>query len=186
MSGFMDYRDFPALVPLIDQLVGRWPDLFREAVDSLNLFIRSPEIHIQDPEDVRLFVLPLKWQGVMADQHGELCNGAQILESAPTAARLLQHPLVVSSLYSMSMPGCEITPHLDNESWIGDVWRIHIGLSCPLDCALTVDGESREWHDGEVLMFDSARVMHSAYNRSDRPRLVLILDVDRQALAASA
>ncbi|MNZ66732.1 Aspartyl/Asparaginyl beta-hydroxylase [compost metagenome] len=178
----MDYRDYPALVPVIEQLVERWPDLFREAVQSLDLFAPSPEIHIQDPDDIRLFILPLKWQGAMADQH--LCNGGQILDSVPTTAGLVDRPLIVSALFSMSMPGCEITPHIDNESWIGDVWRVHIGLSCPADCALIVDGDSRGWSDGEVLMFDSARVEHSAYNHSAQPRLVLILDVDRKALAA--
>lgn len=185
MSSFMDYRSYPALVPVIEQLVERWPDLLREAVHSLDLFARSPEVHIQDPDDIRLFVLPLKWQGAMADQYVELCNGGQILDSVPTAADLVRHPLVVSALYSMSMPGCEITPHLDNESSIGDVWRVHIGLSCPADCALIVNGDSRGWRDGEVLMFDSARVEHSAYNHSGQPRMVLILDVDRKAITAT-
>lgn len=184
MNRFIDHRDYPALSSLIAEMVARWPELLREAIGALGHFVPSPEIHIQDADDIRLFILPIKWRGEMADQLEQLC-GDQILEAVPVAASLARHPLVPTALFSMSMPGCELIPHIDNESHIGDVLRLHIGLSCPADCALTVGDETRTWHDGEVLMFDSAHVVHSAYNRSNQPRLVLILDVDRKALEAA-
>jgi aspartyl/asparaginyl beta-hydroxylase (cupin superfamily) len=184
MSGFIDYREYPPLLPLVDELRERWPELLREAVGAIEHFVPSPEINIQDADDIRLYVLPIKWRGAMADQIEQLGHGEQILEAVPLAVRLAQHPLVPSVQFSMSMPGCELISHIDNESHIGDVLRLHLGLSCPADCALTVDGESREWSDGEVLVFDSAHVLHSAHNRGTAPRLILILDVDRQALAA--
>lgn len=184
MSGFIDHRDYPALAPLVAGLIERWPELLSEAIGAIDRFVPSPEIHIQDADDIRLFILPIKWRGEMADQLEQLCGGDQILEAVPVAASLASNPMVPSALFSMSMPGCELIPHVDNESHIGEVLRLHIGLSCPADCALTVGDETRTWHDGEVLMFDSARVVHSAYNRSNQPRLVLILDVERKALEA--
>lgn len=180
MSGFINPGDYPALESLLGKFADRWPEIFREGVEAINLFYQSPEVNIQDADDVRLYLLPVKWQGEMADK--QLPAGEVILDCVPTAAALSALPLVVSVQYSMSMPGCEISPHVDNEQWIGDVWRCHLGLSCPADCALTVDGTTREWVDGQTLVFDSARVEHSAYNRSSRPRMILIIDVDRKAL----
>lgn len=184
MNRFIDHRAYPALSSLVADMVAGWPKLLSEAVGAIGHFVPSPEIHIQDADDIRLFILPIKWRGVMADKLEQLCAGGQIIEAVPLAAGLAGHHLVSSVMFSMSMPGCELIPHIDNESHIGDVLRIHLGLSCPADCALTVGDETRTWHDGEVLMFDSARVVHSAYNRSNQPRLVLILDVDRNALEA--
>ncbi len=184
MSGFIDYRDYPALIPLVTELHERWPELLAEAIGAIDHFVPSPEVNIQDADDIRLFVLPVKWRGAMADQIEQLDHGEQILDMVPIATSLAQHPLVPSVQFSMSMPGCELTAHIDNERHIGDVLRLHLGLSCPADCALTVDGESREWSDGQVMVFDSAHVIHSAYNRGNQPRLILILDIDRQALAA--
>lgn len=61
--------------------------------------------------------------------------------------------------------------------------RLHVGLRCPAgDCALDVAGERREWRDGEALLFDSARVLHSAWNRTAAPRMIAIVDLDRRAL----
>lgn len=185
MSGFIDHRDYPALAPLIADLVSQWPDLLREAVGAIDHFVPSPEVHIQDADDIRLFILPIKWRGDMASELEQLPNGEQILAAVPITDSLARHPLVPSAMFSMSMPGCEIVPHIDNESHIGDVLRVHLGLSCPADCALTVGDESRTWRDGEILVFDSAHVVHSAYNRGNQPRLVLIIDVDRKALEAA-
>lgn len=185
MSGFINYQDYPALAPLVSEMIGRWPEILREAVGAIDRFVPSPEIHIQDADDIRLFILPIKWRGAMASELEQLCDGDQIIEAAPIAASLAGRPLVTSALFSMSMPGCELIPHIDNESHIGDVLRVHLGLSCPADCALTVGDESRTWRDGEILMFDSAHAVHSAYNRGNQPRLVLIIDIDRKALEAA-
>lgn len=190
---FMDYRDFPVLVPLIEALRARTPELAREAVEALPVFRPSPEVYIQDPADIRLFILPVKWQGKMvgdavfepADDRGAACSPppGDVLSTVPVLRELVQHDLIVSAMYSCSMPGCEIIQHTDNVSAIGDVWRLHLGLRCPPgDCALVVGGEARPWREWDVLMFDSPRVTHSAFNRTDQPRLILIFDVDRAAI----
>lgn len=182
MSGFIDYRAYPDLAPLVSGLLANWRALRSEALAELGSFIKSPETAIQDADDIRLFILPLKWQGQTVNAGHGLPYAAEILERLPVAAAAIQHPLVVSALFSLSVPGCEIVPHLDNESWIGDVWRLHIGLDCPDGCGLMVDGQVQTWRDCEALLFDSARVQHSAWNRGSAPRLILIVDVNRQLL----
>lgn len=183
VSGFLEYRDYPALVPLVDSLRAQWWSLRAEAMAELNSFIKSPEVAIQNADDIRLFILPLKWQGQTVNAGHDLPYAEEILERLPVAAAAIQHPLVVSAMFSLSVPGLEIRPHIDNEEWIGDVWRLHIGLDCPSGCALMVDGEERSWRYGEELLFDSAHVLHSAWNRGSKPRLILIVDVNRQLLA---
>lgn len=191
---FLDYRDYPVIVPLIDRLIFRHQELAREGVAGLDCFIPSPEYNIMDPNDVRLYILPAKWQGKRIDQAANDYRGfvpsispARMAVFSRSLWMLTDHPAVVSAMYSCSMPGCEIYPHIDNECAIGEVYRLHLGLMCPVgDCALTVAGESRNWKAGEVLLFDSARVEHSAHNRTLEPRLIIILDLDRSLLEASA
>lgn len=47
-------------------------------------------------------------------------------------------------------------------------------------CALVVAGERREWEEGGITFFDDT-VLHSAHNRTNRSRLVLLLDLKREA-----
>jgi beta-hydroxylase len=179
VSGFLDYRAYPELVPLVAGLRTQWQTLRTEALAELGAFIDSPEVAIQNPDDIRLFILPLKWQGQTVNAGHGLPYGAEKLEFFPVTAKAIANPLVVSAMFSLSVPGCELIPHIDNEEWIGPVWRIHIGLDCPDGCGLMVDGQEQAWRDGEALMFDSARVQHSAWNRGTAPRLILIVDVAR-------
>lgn len=185
MSGFLDVRDYPDVCELVERFRRKWWELRQEGGGEIESFIKSPEVDIQNAEDIRLFILPLKWQGEPVNTGHRLTYGlpygAEILNRMPVAAEVVRNPLVVSAMFSLSLPGCELIPHIDNESWIGDVWRIHIGLDCPVGCALMVDGQVKEWSDGEALMFDSARVEHSAWNRGSAPRLILIVDVKRLA-----
>lgn len=182
MSGFLDYRAYPDLVPLVDGLRSQWQALRQEARAEIGSFIKSPEVDIQDADDIRLFILPLKWQGQTVNAGHNLPYAAEILERVPVTAEAIANPLVVSAMFSLSVPGLELIPHIDNEEWIGAVWRIHVGLDCPDGCGLMVDGQVQAWRDGEAILFDSARVQHSAWNRGAAPRLILIVDVNRRLL----
>ena len=193
----MDYWDFPVMVDLVERLKAAAHDLALEAIASMDCFSPSPERYIIDENDVRLFILPVRWMGIPVDQAALEPNdyrtwrpsvpADQLLKAAPMLADLTADPLVVNAMYSLSVPGCEVTPHIDRESAIGAVYRLHIDLRCPEgDCALIVDGERREWRDGEALLFDSARVTHSAHNRTRQARLIAIIDLDRRALEGHA
>lgn len=194
MSGFLDPDAFPDLAPILDLMRQRWATdmLMGEARAALERFSPSPEVYIQDANDIRLHILPVKWQGQWADQAhfaGDRagawrprCTGAEMVAAAPHLCRLADSPWVVNAMYSLSLPGCEIVPHTDRVEAIGDVYRLHLGLFCPEGCGLQVGGEAAPWTAGGVLMFDSPRVTHAAWNRGGAPRLIAILDMDRAAL----
>jgi beta-hydroxylase len=76
--------------------------------------------------------------------------------------------------FSRLEPHTEIAPH---KGYTGDVLRFHLGIDIPDgDCALIVDGVTKKWKNGEILIFDDT-FEHSAHNRTDHPRTVLLLDI---------
>jgi hypothetical protein len=54
--------------------------------------------------------------------------------------------------------------------------RCHLGIDIPSDCGIEVGGECRTWEVGKCLVFDDS-FPHQAWNRSDRERVVLIVDI---------
>lgn len=75
--------------------------------------------------------------------------------------------------YSRMNPGTEIRPH---EGYRGSFLRLHLGLRIPEgDCGISVEGETRKWQEGRVLILDD-RLPHEAWNRTDQERVILLLD----------
>jgi aspartyl/asparaginyl beta-hydroxylase (cupin superfamily) len=54
--------------------------------------------------------------------------------------------------------------------------RCHLGLDIPEGCGIRVGGEVRRWEEGRCLVLDDS-FTHEAWNDSDRPRLVLVVDL---------
>lgn len=93
----------------------------------------------------------------------------------PIAAELVgkYFPRHAAAGFSRLAPGCVIHPH---EGYQGETLRCHLALEVPKgDCRLSLGGETRAWQRGELLIFDD-RVTHSAWNRSDADRVVLLVD----------
>ncbi len=74
--------------------------------------------------------------------------------------------------FSVLQPNTEIAPHT---GFTDRVYRSHLGLIVPENCAIRVGKETREWHEGKMLIFEDI-VIHTAWNRSDSPRVVLLFD----------
>jgi aspartyl/asparaginyl beta-hydroxylase (cupin superfamily) len=53
---------------------------------------------------------------------------------------------------------------------------VHLPLIVPPGCGFRVGAETREWHPGKAFVFDDT-FEHEAWNESDVPRAVLILDI---------
>jgi aspartate beta-hydroxylase len=53
---------------------------------------------------------------------------------------------------------------------------VHLPLIVPPGCLFRVGAERREWHPGKAFVFDDT-FEHEAWNESDVPRAVLILDI---------
>jgi beta-hydroxylase len=54
----------------------------------------------------------------------------------------------------------------------------HLGLSCPPEAAILVDGRRYSWRDGEDVLFDDTYVHEVANESATRPRVVLFCDVE--------
>lgn len=89
---------------------------------------------------------------------------------------------VVSAAISVFPPGKRLRPH---RGPFKAVWRYHMaylvsdlengGTSCELD----INGQTYHLREGQDLIWDDTYI-HSARNQSDKPRIVLLLDVYRR------
>ncbi|WP_436803057.1 aspartyl/asparaginyl beta-hydroxylase domain-containing protein [Sphingomonas sp. DT-51] len=82
--------------------------------------------------------------------------------------------------FSILRPGA----HLPAHTGVSNVRSIvHLPLIVPPDCGFRVGGETRAWEEGRAWVFDDT-IEHEAWNRSDRPRAILIFDVWNPHIAA--
>ena len=89
-------------------------------------------------------------------------------------APLAQYPPHAPECFiSRLKPGTELPPHhgLSNIKLTA-----HLPVDLPEGCSITVAGETRRWQHGDFLVFDDS-FLHSACNRGERMRTVLIFDI---------
>jgi len=158
----------------------------------------EPFLNIPKAEDVPRFLGagpqgPPAWDAFFFYRHGvrydENCarcpRTSALLDSLPLV-RIRAHAPEVC--FSVLAPGTHILPHhgVTNTRLV-----THLPLIVPDDCAIRVGGEEHAWQEGRCITFDDT-FEHEAWNRSDRTRVVLILDnwnpyltdVEREALTA--
>jgi len=75
-------------------------------------------------------------------------------------------------MFSVLAPRTRIPPHTGTTNTRA---IIHLPLIVPDGCGFRVGGESREWVPGTAWAFDDT-IEHEAWNDSDEPRVILILD----------
>lgn len=94
----------------------------------------------------------------------------------PKTAELLtllpRYPHFRDAMFSLLAPGRIIPPHQD---FTNLYLTCHLGIQVPPGCGIEVAGRKREWREGKCLIFDSSYV-HSAWNRGNDTRLVLLID----------
>lgn len=78
-----------------------------------------------------------------------------------------------TAVFSILDAGTRIPPHVgvNNARLI-----VHLPLTVPPGCGFRVGAETRDWEPGKAFIFDDT-IEHEAWNDSDQPRAVLILDV---------
>ncbi|MGW2625680.1 aspartyl/asparaginyl beta-hydroxylase domain-containing protein [Micromonospora taraxaci] len=100
----------------------------------------------------------------------------EALEACPnTASALAKVPHLTTAGFSRMAPGTHIKPH---QGWVTTVYRAHLGLVVPQDCALRVGDETRQWREGETFVFDDTAT-HEAWNYGTSDRVVLLFDFVR-------
>jgi ornithine lipid ester-linked acyl 2-hydroxylase len=107
---------------------------------------------------------------------------AALAKCPRTAAAISTIPNVTTAGFSRLVPGAHIKPHV---GWVTTVYRAHLGLIVPEECALRVGNETRAWREGGTLIFDDTAV-HEAWNRSHAPRTVLLFDFARPGCEGAA
>ena len=179
MLEFHERGDFPWL----DSIEAASDDIRRELIDVLADGPAALEPYIADP------------QGVPINQWRELNHsrrwGVYFLwrEGVAVAEHIARCPRTVAALKAWprwDVPACgptavfsildaktRIPPHtgVSNTRLI-----VHLPLIVPPGCGFRVGAERREWLEGKAFVFDDT-FEHEAWNDSNVPRAVLILDI---------
>lgn len=108
--------------------------------------------------------------GVRYDANHERCpRTSEMLESIELCRIAREAPEIC---FSLIRPQSTILPHYG----VTNVRLVfHLPLIVPPDCALNVAGIEHHWREGEPVLFDDT-YEHEAWNRSDQPRLILLMD----------
>ena len=102
--------------------------------------------------------------GLKIEQNCKLCT--------ETTKLVEQIPNLLTAGFSALAPGTHIAPHT---GYPDGVLRCHLGLIIPDNCAIRIGAETRTWQEGKCLIFNDT-IEHEAWNRSDRNRIILLLD----------
>lgn len=127
--------------------------------------------------DENLQFPPRNWKTIGFSFWGKKIH--ENLERFPAVAALLDKiPGVITVSFNLLEPHSRIKAHYGETN---GAFRVHLGIRIPAglpECGFTVNGESRAWGEGEVLVFLDAN-MHEAFNDSDARRYILLMDVVR-------
>jgi beta-hydroxylase len=110
----------------------------------------------------------IKWYGPITKEAFELC---------PKTVKLIQQlPEVKLAMFSILEPGSKIKSH--SGPFKGCI-RYHLGLNCPDDAFIIVDGIKYTWKNGEDILFDDTFV-HEVKNETNHLRVILFCDIERK------
>jgi beta-hydroxylase len=165
---FLDTRDFPFTAGL----ESRWNAIRREFTQL------SPEQLTPWPEtdlyDRGWDVFGLWAMGRRLATNCRRCpRTTEVVESIPG---------LTTAGFSLLAPGARIRPHV---GYTSSVLRCHLGVIVPRGSGIQVGDEARDWEEGKCLIFDDT-VLHSAWNESDAPRIVLLVDFLREGCQLDA
>jgi hypothetical protein len=119
------------------------------------------------------------WGAFYLWRSGELTEGAARCPGTLDALASLPIPRIAGrspmALFSRLKPGTHIRPH---HGLLNTRLICHLPLVVPPSCGIRVGDETREWREGELLIFDDS-VEHEAWNRGEGVRTVLLFEVWR-------
>ena len=169
--------EFPAAAELRDRFAA-----FREEALRVSMGRDLPANHEIMPEQRTFYDFDrIPWKMVALRAYGYDYRENQAL--MPLMADFLRrNPRVVSATISVFPGRKHLRPH--RGPWKG-VWRYHLAYlveDLPQDrtsAELVIDGTTYHLREGDDLLWDDT-YMHEARNRGDNPRIVLLLDVERE------
>jgi len=116
-----------------------------------------------------------KWKSFVFEAYGYHVPGNRAL--CPRTSQLLdQVPSLVLAMFSIMEPGTFVPLHTGVSKALINV---HLGLDVPQgDCRIEVDGKTRGWENGKLLVLDDT-FPHQVWNNTDRTRVVLLMQIRR-------
>jgi len=162
----------PDYFPEIKVIEDNWRDIRDEAL----VLYENGYIATKDDLPASSFYKDNRWTSFYLKNYDSDIPSAY--ELAPkTMALINQVPSMNLALFACLNPGKEIKNHHDPFAF---TLRYSLGLSTPNSdqSGIFIDGEDYKWADGEAILFDET-YLHNAYNHSDKPRIILMTDVDR-------
>ena len=191
-QAWFETDDVPALAPLRARIAAVAAEL-RGWLSEPRAF--APYVEAAAARDPRWNALAgdRRWSSIHLIRGG--ARDATALAALPHSAALLADaplaqcpPHAPECFVSRLFPGVVLPPH----HGVSNIkLTVHLPVELPASgCSITVGGETRQWREDDFLIFDDA-FLHSAENRADQPRTVLIFDVwhprlhpaEREALA---
>lgn len=184
---FYERADFPWL----DSIEAATADIREELIDVLaeGPAVLQPYIELADSSPLsqwrelnhsRRWGVYFLWrEGVPDPEHIARCpRTVAALEAWPRCDVPGCSPTAVFSILDA---GTRIPPHsgVNNTRLV-----VHLPLIVPPGCVFRVGAERREWDPGKAFVFDDT-IEHEAWNDSDTPRAVLILDIWSPFLSAA-
>ena len=158
--------------PKLQLLQDNWQVIRDEALALYG----SGQISVKTDLPASSFYRDNRWKSFYLKNYDNNIPSAWAL-APKTRALIEQVPGMNIALFAVLMPGKSLSKHHDPFALS---LRYSLGLSTPNSekCGLMVDGEPYTWRDGEGVLFDET-FLHSAYNDTDKPRIILMTDIDR-------
>lgn len=170
-TGKLDYFYDPSIFPELQPLLDNW-QLLRDEVIA---YERSNGIMVQMDSHVPPANTQGQWSHIYLMNY--LWKFHKNLKRFPVITSVIEKiPNCVYATISVLPPNTDILPHFGN---CNGIVRAHIGLIIPAPaptCAIQVGDEMHGWEEGGLLTFTIVN-RHSAWNRSDQRRYIMILDI---------
>ena len=174
--------DAETYFPNAQAFTGRWRDIRNEALAAKladvprfhEIMEAQRDISANDGHDWRIMILKAYGRAMPRN-----------LTRCPVTASILREtPEVLSCSFSFLAPGKHIPVH---RGPFRGILRFHLMLSMPNDdsgrpaCVMEINGEPYRLAEGQSLLWDDT-FPHEVWNRGDRIRVAMLLDVWRPGM----
>lgn len=163
---FYTLNDFPELSVFEKNHLIIKKELENLKIDSENNYWRDSFPHYVEANGSSTWkTFTFKIFGIKHPINPTLCPKTfQIIQSLPN---------IITAEFSFLPAKTHIKPH---SGFTKLVFRSHLGITIPDNCALRVGDVTKHWEEGKMLIFDDS-FDHEAWNNSDEDRFVLMLDI---------
>ena len=169
----LDSADFPWTRILRDAA----PAIRAEAAAVLSSLDAVPSLASISPDHQKIAPMD-QWRSFFLHGYGNPIP-ENLARCPATAAAIAQIPHLNSAFFSILKPGTHIPAH---RGVTKGLITSHLGLFVPPGdaCRMRVDDQIVHWSEGQTLVFDDT-FEHEVWNDSDETRVVLLVQVERQA-----